>query len=249
MSLDPAKDEFATSSDHAPAARQASHALAARAPGHGSTRQLRTIVAKVGGSLLDWPELSDRLPRWLAALGTPRVVLVVGGGPAADLVRRRDQWDELGDSKAHWLAVRAMSFNSFLIEGLLDHARVVTSLLQCECRWEQGIVPIVDAHTFMVDDAAGGSPLPQRWSVTSDSIAARVARALDADELVLLKSVAWPDGDIVEAARHGVVDEHLPRELEHTPRLKVRIENLRDDAPPCQTSSNQAGNSSANERS
>jgi aspartokinase-like uncharacterized kinase len=205
----------------------------------------RTIVAKVGGSLLDWPELGDRLQRWLAALGTRRVVLVVGGGPGADLVRRRDQWDDLGDDKSHWLAVRAMTFNGYLLEGLLENAKVVASLRQCESQWQGGVVPILDAHTFMTDDAAGGSPLPQHWNVTSDSIAARVARALDADELVLLKSVAWPSDDIAEAARRGIVDEHLPRELRQCPNLKVRIENLRDNTQPCQSPGNQAENSPA----
>jgi aspartokinase-like uncharacterized kinase len=196
--------------------------------------------------LLDWPELGDRLQRWLARLGTRQVVLVIGGGPAADLVRQRDRWDELGDDKSHWLAVRAMTFNSFLIEGLLENAKVVAGLRQCEPLWQDGVVPVLDVHTFMVDDAAGGSPLPERWNVTSDSIAARVARALNADELVLLKSVAWPDGDIAEAARRGIVDEHLPRELRQAPQLKVRIENLRDDVQPCPTLSNQAENSPEN---
>lgn len=188
---------------------------------------LPTVVVKVGGSLLDWPELGDRLQRWLAAIGTPRVVLVIGGGPAADLVRQRDRWDDLGEDKSHWLAVRAMTFNSFLMEGLLENARVVASLRQCESLWQDGIIPILDVHTFMVDDGAGGSPLPERWQVTSDSIAARVARALNADELVLLKSVTWPGGDIAEAARRGIVDEHLVCELARAVKLKVRIENLR----------------------
>jgi len=106
-------------------------------------QSLRTVVAKVGGSLLDWPQLADRLQRWLAALGTPRVVLVVGGGPAADLVRRRDQWDDLGDDKSHWLAVRAMTFNGYLLEGLLENAKVVASLRQCESLWQDGVVPIL----------------------------------------------------------------------------------------------------------
>ncbi len=218
-------------------------------PGVTGDESPGVVVVKLGGSLLDWPELGGRLTRWLAALGTARVVLVVGGGPAADLVRRRDQWDELGDSKAHWLAVRAMTFNSYLVEGLLENARVVAGLRQCEGLWSHGIIPILDAHAFMLDDAAGRSPLPERWKVTSDSIAARVARAVNADVLVLLKSVAWPDGDIAGAVRRGIVDEHMPRELRQAPKLKVRIVNLRDDTQPCQTFSNLAENSRASEPS
>ena len=220
--------------------------ISADRPETGGPAAHRTVVVKVGGSLLDWPELGSRLQCWLAALGTPRVVLVVGGGPAADLVCQRDRWDDLGEDKSHWLAVRAMTFISFLMEGLLEDAKVVASMRQCESLWHDGIIPILDVHTFMVDDSAAGSPLPERWNVTSDSIAARVARGLGADELVLLKSVAWPDADIAEAARRGIVDEHLMHELRHAPRLKVRIENFRDDARQCQTLNNQAENSQAN---
>ena len=139
---------------------------------------LRSVVVKVGGSLLNWPELGDRLQQWLAALGTPNVVLVVGGGPAAELVRRRDAWDDLGDERSHWLAVRAMTFNSYLIEGLLENSKVVATLRQCESLWQDGIIPILDAHTFMVDDA-----------VLFDG---------DADDIFSLQAPASPDATLAD---------------------------------------------------
>jgi hypothetical protein len=205
-----------------------------------------TIVLKLGGSLLDLPDLGDRLRRWLDASGTPQVILLIGGGPAAELVRQRDRIDGLGGEESHWLAIRAMTFNSCLVESLLENSRVVTSLAQCRAAWQDGVTPILDPHAFLLSDTARREPLPHTWQVTSDSIAARVARAVEADDLVLLKSVAWPDGDIAEAARRGIVDEHLPWELRQAPQLKARIENFRDHAPPCQTLSNQAANSPAN---
>jgi hypothetical protein len=47
-----------------------------------------------------------------------------------------------------------------------------------------------------------GGPVPCDWTVTSDSIAARVARALSA-ELVLLKSVSLPPGTGIARAVHS----------------------------------------------
>src|SRR5436190_16042609 len=92
----------------------------------------QTIVVKVGGSLLDLPDLADRLHQFLASCETPRLILVIGGGPVAELVRQRDRHDDLDCDKSHWLAVRAMSFNSFLIEAMLPNSVVVLSIAQCE---------------------------------------------------------------------------------------------------------------------
>jgi len=41
--------------------------------------------------------------------------------------------DSLGD-RAHWLAVRAMTFNSFLVEAVLTGSTVVSTLDQCHAR-------------------------------------------------------------------------------------------------------------------
>ena len=193
------------------------------------TSNTPTVVVKVGGSLLDMPDLADRLRGFLESLSTRQLILVVGGGPGADLVRQRDRHEDLDDDKAHWLAVRAMSFNSFLIEALLEGSAVVSSIAQCRATWAEGHIPSLDPHSFLAaDETSGAAALPHRWTVTSDTIAARIARVSLANELVLLKSVSWPaDANLSAAAEQGVVDEHLPRELQRAPALRVRVENLR----------------------
>jgi hypothetical protein len=86
-------------------------------------------------------------------------------------------------------------------------------------RWDQGTNP----HTA----------LPHSWSVTSDSIAARVAVASAADQLILLKSVTIPpDMDWEEAGERGFVDEWFARTIRPAlPRLKVSAVNLREWRP------------------
>src|SRR5262249_29874251 len=75
-------------------------------------------------------------------------------------------------------------------------------------------------------------PLPRRWRVTSDSIAARMATLLGAPEVVLLKSITIPEGmSIVEAAHQGIVDLHFPvaaRELQHLVGVNLREAEQRE---------------------
>ena len=71
-----------------------------------------------------------------------------------------------------------------------------------------------------------GAVLPRSWQVTGDSIAARIAECLGADELVLLKSTDPPSTPSRRiASRLGLVDGFFG---EATDRLRrIRFVNLR----------------------
>ena len=178
------------------------------------------VVAKVGGSLFDLPDLRDRLMNWVAALPDHRILFVPGGGRLADCIRQLDQQHGLGEGKAHWLALRALSVNALFLSDLLG-APVVSSLDERE-----GAFAVLDAHAFCLRDEDRKGALGHSWRVTSDSVAARVA-AVVGGEVVLLKSVdrsaemTWAD-----AARAGIVDETFP-ELVSTFRIRARWVNLR----------------------
>jgi len=128
----------------------------------------RPLVVKLGGSLIDriGPLVAE-----IRAIGGP-VLVVPGGGPYADRVREQD----LDDDTAHWMAIDAMDRVGRLIRdaGLpaVRHLRVP--------RHPAVLLPF---RVLFHHD-----PLPHRWEVTSDTIAAWVARMTGAD-LVLLKSV------------------------------------------------------------
>jgi aspartokinase-like uncharacterized kinase len=188
---------------------------------------LRPVVVKVGGSLFDLPDLGLRLRRWLLRLDTGAVLLVPGGGKFADAVRDLDKIHLLGEEKAHWLALRALTLSARFLVQLLPGASILGHPWVCSYVWERGQIPVLDAHEFALIDESKAGRLPHAWTVTSDSIAARVSRVLEARRLVLLKSVTIPEGtDWREARRCGWVDDYFAEAVGTD--LEVQGVNLRD---------------------
>lgn len=195
------------------------------------------VVIKVGGSLLDWPELPRRLAAFLdddrghEANPRKQAVLIAGGGLFADLVRTMDRIFDLGDQRAHRLAIHALDLTAELLAALLPGSAVVHRPEEIRSCWNLGQVPILAPCRFLEEiDDRGPDPLAASWEVTSDSIAARMAILLQARRLILLKS-ARLSADIGrgEAARSGLVDPMFPliaRQLE-----VVELVCLRDPEP------------------
>lgn len=183
-------------------------------------------IVKVGGSLYDWPDLVSRLPHWLQQAAGERIVLVPGGGTAADVVRNLDRIHRLDEEASHWLALRILQVNAHFLARLLPEALVVSS------PHESAPLTILDAFAFAGDDENRPGHLPHLWDATSDSLAIRVATVAKAHEVVLLKSVDWDSTDWAAAARAGLVDAHFPRMMQQHEQLQVRIVNLRTWQPP-----------------
>ncbi len=190
-------------------------------------------VVKVGGSLLDWPELRTRLHTCLGQLGPRPVMLVAGGGAWADAVRHAQSIHALSDEVCHDLAIEAMRTTARLLLALVPDARWAAALPESLPRSLPESLPervpqrlpetshasppaplrwVLDPVAFVHDDArhCGAPALPASWDVTSDSIAARVARRLQG-ELVLLKSRLPRGATAAAAAAEGYVDAYFPR--------------------------------------
>ena len=177
------------------------------------------MVAKVGGSLYDLPDLAHRLRNWLNTTAVP-VLLVPGGGDGAEVIRRVDETHLLGEAAAHWLALRVLSVNSHFLAELL--AAPVVSAPDVA----GAMIQILDPFKFCQADEGRPGSLPHAWTVTSDAIAARVAEIANA-RLVLLKSTDLPEGvDWEAAATTQLVDETLPSVVTRG-RLYVEWVNLR----------------------
>ncbi len=188
---------------------------------------LQLAVVKVGGSLYDLPDLGPRLQAWLQQAPCPDVLLVPGGGPTADVVRNFDRIHQLGEERAHWLALDALQLNAHFLTWLLPSAAVIDHPEQAT-----GGIAILNAFQFLSREKAAcvKGRLPHCWAVTSDSIAARAAVVARAAHLILLKSVAMPEGvRWEEAAERGLVDEWFaPTLREAPPSLRVQIVNFRE---------------------
>lgn len=172
----------------------------------------RAVVVKVGGSLLGWDGLRDRLSRWLATIESrgESPVLIAGGGPVVDALRRLDASHGLGEEASHRLALRGMDVTARVLAALVDRSRVVEKMEQLADVWAEGNRPILAPRRFLEEiDERAAEPLPLSWATTSDSIAARVATHIDA-RLVLLKSGPTAARTREEAAATGHVDPVFP---------------------------------------
>jgi aspartokinase-like uncharacterized kinase len=191
------------------------HSPSAAAPSVG-------VVYKLGGSLLEWAGLADALDRVLEhEIPGRSVALVGGGGTSADAVLRWDEAHELGAACAHQLAIAAMDFNARMIRELLQK-RGRAFVTQAE-DLRPGAILIPDMEDEL--RLAGNEVPGPSWEVTSDSLAAWLARRLGATRIVLLKSTDPPeDRRLATATARQLVDSRF---AESVRGLEVEWINLR----------------------
>lgn len=177
-------------------------------------------VLKLGGSLLDLPELAQRLLHVIDSLKPVRTIVVVGGGENADLVRKWDKQFHFDDAVAHDLAVHAMSLNARMVSKLHPRFRFSSEIRsnKSPCSSQTfddksteashcSTVTIVDsaeALTQLESSCHASLHVRRSWDVTSDSIAAWMAHRLNADRLILLKSCEPPVRHVAQPAATGV---------------------------------------------
>ena len=190
---------------------------------------------KLGGSLLDLPDL---VPRMVSVLPSHCFVLV-GGGPAVDLVRQWDQRFHLSDDDAHQLAVEAMSLNARAVQILHSDFDLVDRIDTAD-NSTVSRRSILNPTDFLADLEERFDRLPRSWDVTSDSIAAWIAARCGISKLVLVKSVELPDlgktesrsEKLAELKAAGLVD---PMFTEFESQIEtIRWCNLRSERPSIQ---------------
>jgi aspartokinase-like uncharacterized kinase len=193
-----------------------------------------SAVVKLGGSLLTLPDLAARLHDVVRLLHPLKVLIVVGGGAAADEIRRLDGICGLSATQAHWDAIAAMTLNANALSRVCGSLPVVSSRVAAAAAWRQHDAVLLNTNVFLREEhAQHARSLPESWNVSSDSIAAFVALHWPTEQLVFCKSCDLMSPNIGHLCQEGLLDQWFPNLaslLQHT-GVQLRWLNLRDALP------------------
>ena len=164
-------------------------------------------VIKIGGGLTAVPGALARVCAAIAgAARQHRVLVVPGGGPFANTVRKLQAGLSVSEDAAHWMAILAMDQYACVL------AEKITGCILLEEPGEVSEIrkgrPGVLAPSRWMRSA---DVLPHTWDVTSDSIAAFVAGALDAAQLILVKPART--GEALDPYFASALPSGLPYQL------------------------------------
>lgn len=180
-------------------------------------------VVKIGGSLVYHEDgrALRRLGEEIARLSASHSLAIVpGGGPFAEVVREYGQKLGLGESTCHFMALSSMDQYGYLLREFIPGSRLIelgeegagSQLVELSSSY-----PVILLCSRLISRVPP-EELPPSWDVTSDSIAAYIARGLGARLLVLLKSV-----DAGSEIKEPIVDPFFSQAV--PPYLRVRIVN------------------------
>jgi aspartokinase-like uncharacterized kinase len=158
-----------------------------------------------GSGAYGWSLTSGRAA--VARHGGGRCVVVPGGGGFADAVRAAQAAHGFSDRAAHRMALLAMEQYAVMLADLAP--KLLTPCAEAETiagALAEGRVPVWLPSRMALADPT----IAESWDVTSDSLAAWLARRLAAKRLVLVKSAAAPGVAAADWAARGFVDPAFP---------------------------------------
>ena len=166
-------------------------------------------IVKLGGSLA----YSENLQGWLRAFAAAdSLVVVPGGGPFADQVRRIQDHHGFGHSAAHYMALLAMEQFGAMLCSLQSGLMPATAVSEMRAALKRGDTPV-----WMPAPMAMAAPeISHSWDVTSDSLSAWLCGRLGADALLLVKSLPCLEKtmQLDVLIERGIVDSRFDRYLQ-----------------------------------
>ncbi|QDU81841.1 hypothetical protein Pla110_35920 [Polystyrenella longa] len=189
---------------------------------------MRTVLYKIGGSLLSDSSLFNRLDAYLSQREEDEFpLLLFGGGPVVDVVRGYDKQYGLGEESSHQLALQGMELNAALAVDRLPKAFPVYSAMELEVARRKltgrpvlfvcSLIEELEEHKELEQNPNG--LLPPTWNTTSDSIAAWLTQKLRLDELRLVKSITAPVWQELKSGTSLAVDPEFSNWLDGIPDL------------------------------
>jgi len=162
-------------------------------------------VIKLGGSLLS----SGSLQEWLSIIvehGAGKLVIVPGGGIFADQVREAQQKWKFDDKAAHQMALLAMEQYAYLLKSYAQNLGLVDSIEGVEKAISQNQVPVW-LPSKMINT---GQDISANWNTTSDSLALCLAEQLNAEHVMLIKSLSANNLSARQLSKSEMVDKDFP---------------------------------------
>ena len=173
-------------------------------------------VIKVGGSLETAPGLRALLAL-LAEYGHSGIIIVPGGGRFADRVRAEQRVTGMDDADAHRLAIRAMEQYAAVLCGMEPRLYPIGDVSEISDASGASTVPV-----WLPGNQLAGQPgIPANWQVTSDSLSLCFAGKINAEALILVKSVPNNTNDAQALAASGYLDEYFPEMMKKTALRKI----------------------------
>lgn len=181
-------------------------------------------VLKIGGSFINNQNLINlkNIIKAVKTITDHKLIIVTGGGKAADLIRDYDRKIKLKDSSSHFAAIAAMELNSYLISDYFDSF----SFFSTDFIFSKEINIFMPLNYYRKFD-----PLPHAWDVSSDSIALELSQRLKADNLFLIKQRTIKNNfkiKIESAADNKLIDNYFPKLYQdQNSNLKTIIINMK----------------------
>jgi aspartokinase-like uncharacterized kinase len=160
------------------------------------------LVVKLGGSSAASPDFL----RWIEAIekASGPVIIVPGGGPFANTIRRYQPKMGYDDDAAHHMAILAMEQFGLALVSLGSRMVPAYGREEIDAVLAEGRIPVwMPARTVLAMPE-----IARDWSVTSDSLSAWLAGRLPGARLLLVKQIDVPLDTSLEAmAGAQIIDE------------------------------------------
>ena len=162
-------------------------------------------IIKLGGSLLS----SGSLREWLSIIvehGAGKLVIVPGGGIFANQVRVAQQKWKFDNKAAHQMALLAMEQYAHLLQSYAPDLVLAGSI--------EGIGKAISLNQlpvwlpFKMINACQN--VSANWNLTSDSLALCLAEQLNAEHVMLIKSLSSNKLNARQLSEYEMVDKDFP---------------------------------------
>lgn len=175
------------------------------------------LIVKLGGSVLTRGRELVRFLRDYAECTAHQIVIVPGGGPFADAVKKLSEQINISDDAEHWMAVLAMHQYGLFLADSRPEIPVVESI--AEIQPADHICIVLPYKILKADDS-----LPHTWAVTADTIAAFITHKLGEKTFIKVTDVdgiSDETGSLIKGIQpnelikkdHGCIDVELPHFL------------------------------------